>query len=800
MNTYEDCRSALANFIEDYRGAQTRNEATTRLQLIDRLFFDCLGWTRDDFVAEAHHEGEYADYIGSAPRPLLVVEAKREGNYFELPAGKNSIEYSLPALSRDNPNTEAAIKQVARYCQERGIPLAAVCNGHQMVTFVAIRTDQPPLEGRALVFPSLEVMLNNFTELWDAVSKPAIENKLLESRLLNKAAPLLPTKLSATIYDYPGTKGRNSFQTDLKIVSELVLEDLVNVREFETQFLKDCYCESGALSDFSLVSRNILQARYEALFDEGQPGPTLEPAVTKKGIANDILARGLSRRPILILGDVGVGKTTFIRHLMKVDAADIFEKAVALHLNLGTQAALTSDLKRYVLEEIQNQLLSEHQFDIEESGLVRGVYNGDLQKFGRSIYASLKETAPDEYAKKELELLEAKVKDKAEHIKRTLHHVAKGWKKQIVIFLDNADQRDYKTQQEVFLISQELADSWPATVFVTLRPETFHISLKSGGTLSGYHPKAFTVAPPRIDKVIQKRLMFALRIAQGDIPLESHSSLSVHFSSLELIIEALLSTLANRREIGELVDNMAGGNVRLALDLIQSFLGSGHVDTKKIVDIQKQKGGYIIPLHEFLRGVIYGDTVHYDPTRSYFANIFDVSAFDPREHFVLPLALSVLATWTGEGVQNGFVESERFYNKLQGFGYTPDQIDNAVIRAHRHKLIELTGRRTPEPGRNMPPSIRVTSVGIYHADKLSASFSYLDAVIVDVPLFEKDTREKIRDTQNLDERLFRVEQFCSYLDKQWKSLNSETAPYRWPAISQAVRSDIELIRTRTSLA
>jgi hypothetical protein len=386
MSDYETYRKSLEQFVKDYDATRSRNEATTRLQLVDRLFLDFLAWSRNDFVAEPHHAGEYADYVASAPRPLLIVEAKREGNYFELPAGSTAVEYSIPSVVRDNPNLGDALKQVARYCQERGIPLAAVCNGHQLVCFVAVRTDLAPLEGRALVFPSLPFMLDHFKDLWDAVSKPGIEEKKMPSRLLPQPLPVLPVKLSGMIHDYPGTKGRNTFQTDLKIVSELVLEDLVSIRDLETEFLKDCYCESGALSDFSLISRNILQTRYSALFDEGAPGPTTEPASTKRGIAQELLAKGISRRPILILGDVGVGKTTFIRHLIQVSAAEVFTKAIALHLNFGSQATLAADLKQFVLSEIQRQLSEEHKIEIEDSSLVRGVYHLDLQTFARGIF------------------------------------------------------------------------------------------------------------------------------------------------------------------------------------------------------------------------------------------------------------------------------------------------------------------------------------------------------------------------------------------------------------------------------
>lgn len=56
-------------------------------------------------MTESHYEGEYADYVASAPRPLLIVEAKREGNYFEIPAGCDKLEYSIQSLIRDNPHT-----------------------------------------------------------------------------------------------------------------------------------------------------------------------------------------------------------------------------------------------------------------------------------------------------------------------------------------------------------------------------------------------------------------------------------------------------------------------------------------------------------------------------------------------------------------------------------------------------------------------------------------------------------------------------------------------------------------------
>ncbi len=567
---YEIGRAELEKLIEWYSSrVDQRNEATTRFHLIDTLFFQCLGWLKEDVIFEGSYEGEYADYAFLAPRQILIVEAKKENSYFELPIGKEQLEYSLASLMRDYPNLNAAIKQVTGYCQSRGVPFAAVSNGHQLVVFVATRSDGlPPLRGKALVFPSLQFMLDNFLELWQVLSKPAVERQKLYARLMGSIIPELPPKLSSSIIGYPGVVNRNAFQADLQSLSELVIEDLVHAEPLEKTFLLECYAQSGALSQYSLISKSILQARYTALFDSETPGPAITSASTKEGISAELLAESMSRRPILLIGDVGVGKTTFIRRLINVDAVQIFEKAIYLYIDLGSQATLSSDLNNFILEEIKRQLRDNYEIDVDEDRFIRGVYNIEIQRFRKGIYGRLHESDPNLYDQKEIEFLEGKISEKSEFLKNALEHLVKGRRKQIVIFLDNADQRSEETQQQVFLIAQELAVRWPATIFVALRPETYYRSMKVGA-LSGYHPKAFTISPPRIDLVLEKRLNFALKITSGEIPISTlQPSISIRLETLDTIIRVFLDSLKWSRDINEFIDNIAGGNVRLALDLV----------------------------------------------------------------------------------------------------------------------------------------------------------------------------------------------------------------------------------------
>jgi hypothetical protein len=792
---FEKARENFEQLVLDEKDQKGRNEATTRLQLIDRVFFDCLGWSKEDAILEESHAGEYADYTFVAPRRILIVEAKKEGDYFELPCtGKNNLEYSLTSLVKTYPNLKSATKQAIGYCQERGVPFGAVSNGHQIVAFIATRSDGiPPLEGKALVFPSLEFTLTHFVDFWNILSKPAIEQKKIQSKLIGESSVGLPPKLSSGIKIYPGVKSRNPFQAEMQTLSELFIEDLPRNTQLRKEFLEDCYCSSGALSQYALISKNILQSKYTALFGQDVATPTVIPAVRKKGVSPEMFAEGLSRRPILLLGDVGVGKSEFINNLLYVEAPNVFENAINFYIDLGTKANLAKSLKDFLLKEISEQLLQNYNVDIEERNLVRGVYHSDLSRFAKGIYSDIKENNPNLFKEKELEFLELKINQYEEHIKQVLQHLAKGRNKQIIMFFDNADQRNDEIQQDAFLISQEIAEHWrPVTIFVSLRPETFYRSLKIGA-LSGYHPKAFTIAPPRTDQVVEKRLRFALKLSSGEIPSRFLSNnIEINLNKISELIQIFIDSLENNKNIVEFIDNIAGDNIRLALDFVRGFFGSGHVDTEKMLEKYEETGTYYVPIHEFLRAVIYGDTEYYDSDSSPIANLFDISSFDAKEHFLVPLILGFLNV-ESNATEEGFVDTTLIYEQMQNLSFTPEQIDFAIIRSHKKNLIETSARVIPHRDLGMPQAIRITSVGSYHISRLCYQFAYIDSILIDTPILDESI--KIEVGSNIASRLKATNLFRQYLDKQWNSLNTDVSSklFDWKEFSGKLNENVEYV-------
>lgn len=794
MIDFEAGKRAMEALAAQY-GASDRksNEANTRLHIIDQLLQSVLGWPNIEIDAERHWRGKYSDFELGAP-PALLVEAKREGAQFEIPAGcRDTLPINdLAELSSD---IKDAIDQAMTYAQSRGIGLAAITNGHQLAAFVASRQDGvAPHNGRALIFRSLTDMVCRFSELWQALSAVGVRQGFLETRLSATVLIPPPSKLSASILGYPGYKNRNPAAADLQILGGLFLEDITREPEFEHKFLEETYCSSGALSQYALVSKDILRARYSQAFEQDS-AVTAEPAVGKKGVnprlTSDIFAAALRRRPVLLVGDVGAGKSMFIRHLIKIDAEEEFKKSIVLYLDFGSKPAIATEIQSYVAGEIKRQLLELYSIDIDDKKFVKGTYHSELKRFENGIFGDLKTENPSEYAAKQRELLAGYMDDDDGHLRRSFEHIRNGRRKQIVVFLDNVDQRLPPFQEEVFLIAQAFAEHWPATVFVSLRPETFAKS-RDSGTLSAYQPRVFTIEPPRVDRVLSRRIRFALRTLENSGSFRSLPE-NVSFRSDSLlsylhVLERALPEGANDSDIVEMIDNMSGGNLRKALDFVSSFIGSGHVDSRKIIDIER-KSSYTLPLHEFLRAVMFGDKSYYDPATSPIPNVLDIASADGKEHFLVSLIVGYVEAFGQSGERKGYAPRADIMDACRKIGFHPVQVQNALARSLDAGLIA-----TPS-GIEGADSIRVTTRGAYATKRLLRMFSYLDAVVTDTPITDDATRRAIRDVSSIDERVARCRKFAQYLDREWEDIGYEPTgcTFAWPDASNALQKDIDRV-------
>ncbi|CAI1139852.1 hypothetical protein [Serratia ficaria] len=781
MKTMTECENALKGIIENHSDIKKiRNEAQTRHHLINKIISDVFAWPEGSIEVEGYEQKTFTDYELGKPRQV-IIEAKREGRLFEIPAGisvKNIID--IPSLLSSNADLSDAIRQVQNYCSSRGTPIAIATNGHQYVSFIASNQNgKSPLDGKALVFDSLTGMLDNFTLAWNMLSFYGVKEQRL-IKYLSSDVSGIPNKLSSYLSLYPKVRYPSELQTSLRQISELIIQDALESSDIEELFYQRCYCESGALSKYALLSKEMLQARYAALFSESETSPkttSVKPEKNEQSLDPSIFAEALSKRPIVLIGDVGVGKTSFVKNLIYSSAYKEFKDAIYLYIDLGSKATLAENLQKFIINEMEDQLLEKYHTDISEIRFVRGVYSKELQRFSSGIWGGLRESNREKYEEKQLEMLSSKIENKDEHLKNSICHISKQSKKQVIICIDNADQRDFETQQNAFVISQELAKNWSSVVFISVRPQTFFKS-KSSGALTAYPHKVFTISPPRIDLVLEKRLQFALEMSEGKIPLENAEFVRINISNLSLFIKVLLESLRRNKSLGEFIENITGGNVRQALSFITGFIGSPNVEAEKIISTYEKEGRYAIPVHEFSKQALLGEFSHFDPNTSLAMNIFDISIADESEHFLVPIILALLSDKNDIQDRDGFCDTKKIISEMQTLGFIPSQTENALRRSTNKKLIETSQRFTfdeDETGLigNMPDKFRVTSIGQYHLKRWISDFAYLDAMLFDTPIFNSEVINNMRsscESFNIEDRFKRTTSFKEYLSNAWVRL------------------------------
>jgi len=803
MIDYETASKNLECLLEKYTETGCKNEAETRFHYIDVLLTDCLGWERNNIPVEKYINGERSDYELGSPT-ALILEAKRDAVHFEIPIRKRSdLLVSIRQLMGLSDEAKAAVEQVQGYCARRGVRYAAICNGPQLVVFVATRIDgKAPFDGRALVIDGFEQLRERFSLIFNLISSLGATSNRLTAYLDANGVVGIPDKISTRLANHPSFRYPSSSQNSLRTVAELLLEDIARSDELEERFYKECYCESGPLAQDALVSKNLLRTRYAALFHPSEEAPAVVPVKAKgQTVSSEILAESLSRRPIVLLGDVGVGKTSFLKHLMLIEAKEEFKRAIYVYLDLGVNSFLDGDLEEYVRGEVERQLYDKYTIDINANSFIRVVYRDDIRRFSGGVYGELVEANPELYNEKLIDFLSSKIKANEDHLRVSIRHIQKTTSKQIIIMFDNVDQRELDTQQKAFIVSQGVAQHWGAIVFLSVRPNTFHQS-KRTGALSAYPNKVFYIMPPRPELVLEKRLVFALNIAEGRLPIESISNVSLNLASIASFLKALLQSLKRNPEVAEFLSNITGGNVRSMIDFVTKFTGSPNVDSDKIIEIYEETGGYIIPVHEFSKAALLGDYSNYDPHSSLAMNIFDVRFPDAREHFLCPLILSFL---NYDGVHRnleGFVTAKKIKQEMQAHGFLVEQAESALRRMTNKKLIETTQRVTfeetsgAEYAEALADAFRVTTIGAYHLVRWCSTFAYLDAMVFDTPVFDPSASERCGtniESFDIRHRHSRATAFRDYLSHAW-GISGITAPYfNWETLLRSGANTFESV-------
>jgi GTPase SAR1 family protein len=768
-------KEILASFPEE---SPHWNEAQNRFQFVDRLLMECLGWEHPFVEVERRDdEGGKADYLLGKP-VKAALEAKREAVAFDLlPAIGSATVRKLRPLVSACERLESSVLQVLSYCTLHGAQIAIVCNGPQLIILQSHIPGQSPLDGESYVFNGFTSYEQHFPLLWRLLSPEGIGENRAYQQLSHFRNPRIPPKAFTAIAEPMGYRYRNEFQENLRTLAELLLDEVEDNQAFKDEFYRECYVPLEANNRHLLLSKSIISARYKRVGDTGSAPAVFNTTVEQGRIKLDkkIAEKTVGSRPIVVIGDVGVGKTSFFENLFSQLSSEDKQHTLFVHVNLGEQATLSENVKSYILHNVPEILKRKYRVDISSDDFVHKVYKAAIVDFEKSPEGRLKKISPIDYEKALISFLISKTTQRDTHLQASFDYLARHENKQILLVIDNSDQRNFETQQEAFLIAQELAASRNLLVFVALRPSTFFQS-KLTGALSGYQNRLLTISPPPADEVLRKRITFAVRVAEGKAAPNALDGVRLNITSIVHFLRATLRSVKGSEKIRTFLGNITGGNTRLVIELITSFCGSPNVDSRRIVEIEEENGDYQVPLHEFTKHALLGEYSYYNQLSSLVAcNIYDVSSADSREHFLAALLIAYLASPLGNQNNDGFMPANGILTEMQRLGFNQDQTRICLKRLAEKRLIETPHAhyreiRVSEDALPDQFSFRATSIGLYHIRFWLAAFSFLDATSIDTPIFDEGVRTKIFKTAGSFEikaRYARAVAFRSYLEKCW---------------------------------
>lgn len=753
-----------------------RNEAETRHKVIDFILHDVLVWPRNRVAVEEYVRPGFADYVlkNQGDDPIILIEAKREGMFFTLPAPHDATETSA-YISLDKLMTDAviadAVKQVRGYCVDVGCEYAGITNGYEWIFFKTFERSRRWDLTRGFVIRRLAFFEAEYTRAFNALSYIAITERSSLVSLLTSTPP----KDRSIFYPREKVPSYSHQVTANRLAT--YLRPAVNqyfgvIADDDPEFMKRCYVsqrDHGQTLDgmrslihdaLSPYLRSFGVKQLEDNPEGGQIGERITKAVkrNKKG------------QVLVLFGGKGAGKSTFIKRLLHHEPPAWLRKhSVVAILDLLKVPEDTALIRAVLWSRLVESLDPENILQSDRADLLKTLFLDRFKVAERQELAGL-DPLSETYNTKLNSLVSEWKLDKAYCAKSLVGHwQSKG--RGIVVVLDNTDQYSGPVQDFCFASAQEVADLLGCTVLISMREERFYNS-KAHGVLDAFQNSGFRISSPRPASVFIKRLEYTNELLSSEEaeerPINATEQITAECSKyLEIV----------RRELGKhksplthFLSACAHGDTRLSLDLFRSFLLSGYTN----VDEMLAAKSWDFQIHQVIKPVMVPNRYFYDESSSDIPNIFQLRFSRNCSHFTGLRILRKLAKAI-EGNAAGYVPVAQLQTYfVETFNMLNDMQNNIDVLL-KHGFVEASNRI--DYYSDDLDSIKITAYGTYMLNELAYYFTYLDLVCMDCGVFDEGISHYLSEAAKTEYGLFlkrkrlervhvrldRVERFIDYL-------------------------------------
>ena len=571
--------AAVQSVVSDARNNinNIRSEEDAKLQIITRMLTEVLAWSHSDISSESHNENGFSDYvISDRGQNAFVIEAKKVGE-IDLDTSttrKSTYKISGPVLRR----AIIGIKQAASYCHPLGIQLAVLTDGVKRIIFLPWVRQASYLEKQAIVFPSFDALMDDFSSFYELLSREHIRkhtftvifDAIHESRLVldrTLTAPIAPRDNSII--------QKTGLAFDLENVFATFFSGLIG--DDDPDMLINCFVETqeSRVADFSLekITKNVLGNINP---QEGEIEDSLR-TIVQNTVAGEL------GQTIFIVGPSGAGKSTFLtRFFAKTLAPNIREQCVVISIDAldasGNQDAALPWMTERAIDAIYKQTFAS---GYPEWNDLQALYQREYVKRSEGVDAPLYRRSKDEFKEKFAGFVEQLVeKDREGYLNRLLRDVVRNRKKLPIFVIDNTDEFSIAYKTTIFQYFQALRRStehclliFPATdrsAWVFSKTDIFNI----------YSSRSFFLPTPSPREVFRKRIEYLktkLHPPAGDARQAEYlvgRGIRVTIKDLAAFASVVESIFVDQDYAAKRVGEIANYNIRKTLSLSRRIVTS----------------------------------------------------------------------------------------------------------------------------------------------------------------------------------------------------------------------------------
>jgi len=683
--------------------------------------------------------------------PVLVIEAKHPNE--ELNEGYREARLYANEL---NSKFETGINPCAKVIASNG---KEIWYGN---------CDSASALGK-INFNDLVMSNENFEKLLEFCSKEKIlhESELIINKARGNKQYHKPIALLGGNAKRDEELGENLFGA--AIIKEF--QNIFNPESYEdrVEVVRNAYIPSIAIEkQTDPIRKVILSAIPPSIANSTKIKDTSKP----RELINKLFGRSkLSNKLILLVGNVGSGKTTFIDYFREVALpAEIKEKTVWVYVNLNNTPVSKELIYAWLQSQIIDQLSQAHpEINLDSISELKKLYAKDIKAFEEGE-GSLLLDDKIEYNKSLAYLIQNLKADKNKTTKAYTRYLCGERGKTFILVLDNCDKGTKEVQLLLFDVAKWAKEEYQALVFLPMRDITYDLNRTVPPLDTVINDMTFRIDPPRLCDVLYRRVAFALESSSSDITftLRNDVRVSIPKEKQKKYFANMLESLYDSTPLAKkLIDGLSGRDIRRGIGIFISLCESGHISSGQIFKMHASEGRREVESHLIMKALLRGNKRFYSGSSSFIKNLFQ--SYPDEEKIPDPFVRIAILNWfekkkgiRGPSAIKGFHRVSDLLKDLIYNGHSKERIVNEVVallkerclisEAQIEETLVDTEIQILKNDIDNNELIKIASAGIIHLELLS-NITYLAACAEDV-WFEnqkiaQDIAERITGTKGV---------------------------------------------------